>query len=74
MQNVHDNIDKSNIRCDSIDYTTKIIYGGQIFKRTQKKGYWILKAPCLNCYCRLAGLYEDDISELKKCCVLVNGF
>lgn len=69
-EDVDERIDKSNIACESVDYSQHIIWGGEIFKRPKHKGYWRLKAPCIYCYGVLAKLYEDDVTSLKKCCVL----
>lgn len=53
---------------DSIDSETRIILGGSVFRRKNQKGYWILRMPCIYCYCDRAD-HNASASELIRCSV-----
>lgn len=40
----------SGLSWNSIDHHSRRIWGGSVFRRPGKPGYWILRAPCLRCY------------------------
>jgi hypothetical protein len=66
--NILDVLTETKLSWNSIN-NNNICFGGNIYKRPFKKGFWILKAPCLNCYTELTK-NTNDIEILKKACIL----
>jgi len=63
---IYNALEESSIDWNSIDFNKKIIWGGSIFKIPDKKGYWILRAPCLKCYCNIVNQTEN-LQILNRC-------
>ena len=66
---LHDILDRV-LSWESIDYTRKIIHGGEIYRRPSQNGYWRLRSPCLDCYIRLTEQYPHDVEQLQKMAIL----
>lgn len=60
-------LQESGISWDSMNYPRGRIWGGSVFKIPRRKGYWVLKAPCLYCYGRIA---KEDDTRLDRCAIL----
>lgn len=69
INNISNILEKSNLDWESIDYDKKICFGGNIFKRKNKKGFWTLKKPCFYCYNELTKT-TSDIHILNKACLM----
>lgn len=59
----------SKLSWDAINYNQRKVCAGSAFKLPQRKGYWALHAPCLECYGRLI---DQDTDALNRCVVLVS--
>lgn len=66
---VDDALGRSGIAWDSISYDRRKIWGGNVFRIPDKKGYWVLQAPCLYCYGEIASNTTDD-AFLSRCAIL----
>ena len=67
LEEIEHALEESGISWDSMRYPMGRIWGGSVFKLPGRKGYWILKAPCLDCYTRLA---TTDETRLERCALM----
>lgn len=60
-------LEDSGIDWESMNYPRGKIWGGSVFKIPGKKGYWVLRAPCLYCYGKIA---SENETKLVRCAIM----
>lgn len=66
LREVEETVDECGLAWDSMDSERRIVCGGSVFRRRNKKGYWILRTPCIYCYRDLIDRNEP-VEVLNRC-------